>query len=385
MHKFSLLVLMLLLMASSVAQDSANLVYNPSFEDYVACPRRIDALGILTIVEGWYQPTRGSADYYNRCGMRECAVPKNKLGVQEPHSGDAYCGIYCSKNDYREYLQTQLKSPLKKGRTYRLQFYVSLSELSPHIVATIGGLLSTQRLADTTFDILTNKHQKLLPGGAFQTISTMFQPQVVHSADTLLSDTEGWMLVQGSFVSQGGEEFLTIGNFYPESLSHFVDISQPENILPGAYYYIDDVSLECMDCQDSAYLDTLSDTPSEQAPDYSEGSVFILKNIFFEFDKSTLLQQSYNELQNLLTILRGHPKMKIEIGGHTDGRGSVDYNMRLSENRAQAVFQYLVTKGIDPKRLAHKGYGKSRPIDTNTTEEGRANNRRVEITILSNR
>ena len=65
-----------------------DLVYNGSFEDYRSCPRKVDAVGILTLVEGWYQPTLGSADYFNRCGTRECGVPKNKLGFQQPHGGE---------------------------------------------------------------------------------------------------------------------------------------------------------------------------------------------------------------------------------------------------------------------------------------------------------
>lgn len=75
--------------------------------------------------------------------------------------------------------------------------------------------------------------------------------------------------------------------------------------------------------------------------------------------------------------------MKIEVRGHTDGHGSLDYNQRLSENRAKAVVDYLVSKGIDPKRLQYKGFGKTQPVDSNATEEGRANNRRVEFKILA--
>ena len=75
--------------------------------------------------------------------------------------------------------------------------------------------------------------------------------------------------------------------------------------------------------------------------------------------------------------------MQIEIGGHTDGKGSDGYNQRLSENRAKAVVDFLVSKGIDIKRLKYKGYGKSMPVATNDTDEGRALNRRVEFRILA--
>ena len=109
----------------------------------------------------------------------------------------------------------------------------------------------------------------------------------------------------------------------------------------------------------------------------------MLKEIFFEFDKSTLLQQSFFELMRLLALLDMYPQMCIEIGGHTDGKGSDSYNKRLSENRARAVVDYLVSKGVDPDRLQFKGYGKSVPVAPNDTDEGRALNRRVEFKILS--
>ena len=75
--------------------------------------------------------------------------------------------------------------------------------------------------------------------------------------------------------------------------------------------------------------------------------------------------------------------MCIEIGGHTDGKGSDSYNKRLSENRAKAVVEYLVSKGVNINRLKYMGYGKSMPVAPNDTEEGRAMNRRVEFKILS--
>ena len=108
-----------------------------------------------------------------------------------------------------------------------------------------------------------------------------------------------------------------------------------------------------------------------------------MKEIFFEFDKSTLLQQSFFELLRLLALLDTYPQMCIEIGGHTDGKGSESYNKRLSENRAKAVVDYLVSKGVNASRLQYKGYGKSMPVAPNDTEEGRALNRRVEFKILS--
>lgn len=364
---------------------STNLVFNPSFEDYRECPRKIDALGKLTIVDAWYQPTAGSADYYNICGSRDCGVPRNKLGIQDAHFGNGFCGIYCSKTDYREYLQTELKEPLRAGEMYRVSFYVSLSEYSSGAVATIGALFTTERIGDTLRSVLMDKSIKQLAPGISQTVATYFEPQVVNDYDRVLDDTKAWMQISGVFTAKGGERFMTIGNFYPASQSNVVDLDSLTYLLPGAYYYIDDVSVTCLGCKVETKHESDSSLVAEVPMTYADtlkvGSTFVLHNIFFDYDKATLLQQSYNELHTLLGILQSHPTMKIEICGHTDGHGSIDYNQRLSENRARAVVDYLVSHGIDVRRLSFKGYGKSRPIDTNTTEEGRAKNRRVEFVV----
>lgn len=384
-----LAALMLLSLPALWAQDSAsrqNLVYNGSFEECMACPRRVDALGILTLVEGWYQPTLGSADYFSTCGSRECGVPKNKLGEQSPLDGNAYCGIYCSKTDYREYLQTQLRRRLKAGDSVRLTYYVSLSEESTGAISTMGGLFTADRISDTVRSIFLRKENASLLPGVSQTVARPFAPQVVHPADSLLGSTKEWQRVSGTFVAQGGERFLTIGNFYPLERSGYGEEDSLTNLLPGAYYYIDNVSVECLNCKpEEDEADQVKSYLAKGQAEYKAGNTFVLKDIYFEFDKTTLLQQSFFELQKLLAILKAYPRMRIEIGGHTDAKGSDSYNNKLSEGRAKAVVDYLISKGVEPKRLKSQGYGKSRPIDNNDTEEGRANNRRVEFKILTMR
>lgn len=113
------------------------------------------------------------------------------------------------------------------------------------------------------------------------------------------------------------------------------------------------------------------------------GSKIILKNIFFDFDKASLRPESTNELERLIKLLNDIPSMKIEMGGHTDSKGSDEYNQKLSQARCESVVNYLVGKGISKERLVAKGYGESQPIATNDTDEGRQMNRRTEFTILS--
>ncbi len=107
-----------------------------------------------------------------------------------------------------------------------------------------------------------------------------------------------------------------------------------------------------------------------------------LDHIYFDFDKTTLKKESFAELTRVLEFLNSNPTVEIEIAGHTDSRGSEEYNQRLSQGRTQAVVDYLISQGINPDRLKAVGYGESRPVDSNETEEGRARNRRVEFTII---
>jgi len=113
------------------------------------------------------------------------------------------------------------------------------------------------------------------------------------------------------------------------------------------------------------------------------GSTIVLKNIFFDFDKFSLRPESIPELERLLKFMTELPSVKIEISGHTDNIGAAAYNKTLSENRAKAVVDYLVGKGIDKNRMTYKGFGFDQPIATNDTEEGRQLNRRTEFKIIS--
>ncbi len=112
------------------------------------------------------------------------------------------------------------------------------------------------------------------------------------------------------------------------------------------------------------------------------GKKIVLNNILFETGKSVLTKSSYEEIDRLLSILEENPKMKIEISGHTDKTGSEPLNFKLSENRAKAVVDYLVQKGISSSRLEYKGFGSLQPVADNATAAGRTKNRRVEFKIL---
>ncbi|HJY63552.1 MAG TPA: OmpA family protein [Ignavibacteria bacterium] len=107
-----------------------------------------------------------------------------------------------------------------------------------------------------------------------------------------------------------------------------------------------------------------------------------LNNIYFDFDKYDLKQESFTELERVYKFLTDNPSVIIELSAHTDAQGSDDYNLQLSQKRAESVVNYLISKGIEPGRLIAKGYGEQMPVADNGTEEGRAENRRVEMRIV---
>lgn len=114
----------------------------------------------------------------------------------------------------------------------------------------------------------------------------------------------------------------------------------------------------------------------------SVGEIVVLKNVFFDTDKFDLKAESILELNKLVDLLKQNKSIKIEIGGHTDNQGSQAHNKTLSQNRAKAVYEYLISKNIDKSRLTYQGYGIENPIATNDTPEGRALNRRTEFKII---
>lgn len=112
------------------------------------------------------------------------------------------------------------------------------------------------------------------------------------------------------------------------------------------------------------------------------GSTVRLNNIFFETSSAGLKKESFVELNRVIRILSQNSEMEIEVSGHTDNVGNKSYNEELSQKRAQSVVNYLKENGVNESRLVAKGYGMDKPVADNDTEEGRAENRRVEFTIL---
>lgn len=172
----------------------------------------------------------------------------------------------------------------------------------------------------------------------------------------------------------------------PDVRDHCPDVPGPEN------------AEGCPDRDGDRVPDYRDDCPDEPAdpridPKRSDGcpaevvvtdeAVVIIDKVHFEVDKDIIRPISYSILDNVADVLNKYPDIaRIEVAGHTDSDASEEHNLDLSQRRAEAVVEYLVGKGVDRSRLIARGYGEGTPIDTNDTDEGKANNRRVEFTIL---
>jgi outer membrane protein OmpA-like peptidoglycan-associated protein len=116
---------------------------------------------------------------------------------------------------------------------------------------------------------------------------------------------------------------------------------------------------------------------------YDPPKVYTLKNVFFETGLSSLRKESFTALNELVVALKAKTNLVIEIAGHTDNVGTSESNQKLSTDRANAVRDYLIKHGIESKRVIAKGYGETQPVASNETPDGRQQNRRTEVRIIS--
>lgn len=144
----------------------------------------------------------------------------------------------------------------------------------------------------------------------------------------------------------------------------------------GYLFYSDNFSLTKN--TDSVFTVNIPLQPIEK------GATIVLKNIFFETGKFELQNESKSELDKLVALLNENPNLKIQIDGHTDNVGQEKDNLQLSNNRAKSVVGYLLSKGIVSQRLSYKGFGSTKPVAENGSETGKAQNRRTELSVISN-
>jgi len=340
--------------------NNENNVINGSFET-MGKKKKVCGRGEFEKADYISSANNTTVDLYSKnSGGREVGVPENYMGMQDSYTGDNYAGIIAYYGDergifktkpgyqrYSEYIQLELAKPLEAGRSYQVSFKAALAEKSAYAVSGLGVYFSAEKL-----DVKNNAYLEVIPH--------MVTPEVVNRTD--------WETVSGTYVASGGERFITLGCF-----DDFMDtvkvIPAFTNNSRKAYYYIDDVSMS---------PDT-SRAPGTDIYSVLFGSCFQLEHLNFELDKAVILPESYEELNMMASFLKTYPFLVVYLEGHTDKTGSEEHNDKLSVDRAIAVKDYLVNRGVASDRLKTRGFGERVPIDTQN--ENSMVNRRVETTI----
>ena len=340
-----------------------NIVPNPGFERYATTPIGWSYNGSYfgEVVKYWFSATTSSPDVYGPDVHVPMDWAEKGFGKQKAHSGNSMAGLTlfgCTngKPHCREYVEIQLAEPLVVGQSYHVEFWTTHLEKSLQI-NNLGAYFSVSEIKRTTDEILIR------------------EPQV--KAEKIVPASGGkWVKASGQFVAKYEAEYILIGNFSDDL--NTASIAPREDSYNYAYYYIDDVLVKKI-----PPFKPVPVKPDDLVNQKLEpGKPILLKNIYFEFDKDELMPRSYVELNKLLKIMHNNPKLRIEIAGHTDALGDDDYNLKLSQRRAEAVVKFLTDNKIATARLRARGAGERSPIATNDTDEGRAQNRRVEFTVL---
>lgn len=336
-----------------------NLVKNPSFEAYNACP---SALGTFQEdVTHWSTPTGGSTDYFNTCST-VMGAPENFNGIQQPKYGNAYAGLYFyAPANYREYIQVPLKRNLQKGETYVLEFFVSLAEGSDFAVKDFGVVFSNKALDLSIRTQLSRTRLLTLKGNPIHFF------EVNHPK--FHEDKTSWLKVREEFVAKGHERFLTLGNLRTNKNTRKVQTKRRET-KKGAYYYVDMIAL------------TNKNLNLDEKP-IAVDTLVTFNHVNFNFDQFTIGHKAKAELLSLYHTLVDNVSLQLEIHGHTDNLGSDGYNQRLALKRAKSIGRYLIEQGIAADRISWFGHGSTKPLGSNKEETGRARNRRAEFLLKS--
>ncbi len=185
-----------------------------------------------------------------------------------------------------------------------------------------------------------------------------------------LIDLESGTMIYESHSDEENGEFLIC---LPTDKDYCLNVSKKDYL-----FFSDNFALKGIFDKTSPFLKDVPLLPIKV------GETIILRNIFYETGLYYLKKESRIELDKVIKFLQDYPSIKIEISGHTDNVGSLEYNQTLSENRARAVVEYLINSSVANERITCKGYGFSDPVVSNDTEEGKAQNRRTELKIIEN-
>jgi outer membrane protein OmpA-like peptidoglycan-associated protein len=348
--KAMLLSVVLLFSVFSDAQvrKGKNLIPNPSFEDHKG-----KGADIKTAIP-WKGV--GTVDYYMKPDKRDTSPHKGA------RTGVGFAGLRF-QSDYKEYMYAKLTETLEKGKLYHFKMYIRFLE-SENVTVTVKQLGAY--FSPTEFYVGMEFSEEGLVDSTY---------------NKGISGSQDWILIQGDYTAQGNEQYIIIGNFRTKMKDDFVKKNKWSLFeFKEAYYYIDDLSLREKITVDTSIHDVEGGNVNWIPYDFSSGTTFEIKNIYFETGTSKLLETSYPALDELAKVFQSHPTMEIQLNGHMDKSGEEEEQKRISKERAKAVYDYLKSKGVT-NPMIFRGLGSSQPVAPNSSEDYKAKNRRVEVVI----
>ncbi len=344
------------------AQSGENLLSNGGFE---STDGKVKKLGGIESANGWTSPTGVRADLFTPSKVVEINTPENAYGKETAKEGSNYAGIVAySFGDKvpRSYIMARFDAPLKKGMKYCVQFHVSLAEASKYASNNIGANISKKPFATDTKTAIIDKSN------------------ILHYNNKVFNATYNWEKVCGVYEAEGGEKYITIGNFTMNDKMKYETNKKPKDLkvtqIVAAYYYIDDVSVrlindnqEC-DCMLSESSEEYSTTIFQKSIALNEKMTSKEKieaqQLFFAFGKTALTPIAEESLALILAEMKANPSMKLEIKGFCNPEENKVAEEKpvyadMDSRRVSMVANYLVDNGIAESRLIMSPQGDSTP------------------------
>lgn len=379
-----------ILVSTSVLAQGENLVPNAGFEEVGKKPRKA---GDIAKATGWVSPTGARADLFTSNKNPDIDVPLNMYGKEDAKEGGHYAGIvgfsYGNKTP-RTYLSTKLKSPLKKGMRYCVKMNVSLAEASKYASNNIGIQLSKRQPGTDT------------------KVSIIEEPSVMHFDNDrkILSARFNWTEICGVYAAEGGEKYITIGNFLSNEDTKYERMKKDKDVkvsqVVAAYYYIDDISVVLIDEEKGEKCDCAAEDAGEEyskmiyhkvvniTEEMSPKEQIEAHQVYFAFGKDKLSAEGEESLEFIAELMSENPELKLQINGHNNGLEDEaglknGYYADMDTKRIGVVMEFLKAKGVDESRLIPTTKGSSSTNPEITEEDGEelseAKDRRVSFKV----
>lgn len=367
-------------------QNTTIQLTNPSFEDV---PRHSH------VPRGWYD-----------CGFPGESPPDTQPDQtfrvsKSAQDGETYVGLVVRDNDTWEAISQKLTRTLEKNKCYEFSLFLSRSEsyvsvsrvtdseanyVTPAKIRIWGGFdyCDKQYLLGETKLVINTRwieyKMKLEPIANY----THIVIQAFYKTPTLFPYNGNILMDKASDLVVIPCEQPVVDNVEPEEKPAVVTKAPPKTE-PAKKPAVTTPKVTPKLADKDVKKDVLENVKISDInrSELKEGSKIRIDNLYFETDKAIIIASSFGVLDELYSFLAKNQDVVVEIGGHTSGLASDDYADKLSNNRAKAIYEYLIKKGIEKERLTYKGYGKRNQIATNSTLDGRKKNQRVEVKILS--